>query len=351
VVNQFRFIAEEVREIMAQLGIRKFDDLIGRVDLLETDAAVDHWKAAGVDLSNIFYKPDVAENVAIRHVVQQDHSNIADVLDHELIRQCRPALDNQSKVRLDFPIGNTDRTTGAMLSYHVSVKYGEEGLPDDTIRVHFKGSAGQSFGAFLAPGITFHLEGDANDYLGKGLSGGTIIVHPAAESTIVPEENIIAGNVVLYGAISGRAYLRGIAGERFCIRNSGCHAVVEGVGEHGCEYMTGGVVVILGDAGRNFAAGMSGGIAYVLDRNRNFNIHCNTGMVDLVRVEEKEDIDTLRRLIEEHQRFTQSTVAAGVLKEWETFLPQFVKVYPRDYKRVLEERRRREKETLMAEVL
>ncbi|MFQ5672104.1 MAG: glutamate synthase large subunit [Nitrospinales bacterium] len=351
VVNQFRFIAEEVREIMAQLGIRKFNDLIGRVDLLETDAAVDHWKAAGIDLSNIFYKPEVPENVAIRHVVEQDHSNIANVLDHELIRQCRPALDNKSKVRLNLPIGNTDRTTGAMLSYHVSVKYGEEGLPEDTIQIHFKGSAGQSFGAFLAPGITFRLEGDANDYLGKGLSGGAIIVHPAAESTIIPEENIIVGNVVLYGAISGRAYLRGVAGERFCIRNSGCHAVVEGVGEHGCEYMTGGIVVVLGDVGRNFAAGMSGGIAYVLDRDRNFNTLCNPGMVDLVPVEEREDINTLRRLIEEHHRFTQSTVAAGILDEWETFLPRFVKVYPRDYRRVLEERRRREKETLMAEVL
>ncbi|MEC7641005.1 MAG: glutamate synthase large subunit [Nitrospinota bacterium] len=351
VVNQFKFIAEEVREIMARLGIRKFDDLIGRVDLLETDAAVDDWKASGIDLSSIFHKPEVADHVATRHVVAQDHSNIAAVLDHELIEKCRPALDHKKRVELKFPIGNTSRTTGAMLSYHVSVKHGEEGLPEDTISVNFKGSAGQSFGAFLAPGITFHLEGDANDYLGKGLSGGTIIAHPAKETTFVAEDNILVGNVVLYGAIAGKAFLRGMAGERFCIRNSGCETVIEGVGEHGCEYMTGGIVVVLGEVGRNFAAGMSGGIAYVWDRQGDFRINCNTGMVDLLPVEEKEDIHTLRRLIEEHCQSTDSAVATLVLKQWESTLPQFVKVYPRDYRRVFEERKRRERETLIAEAL
>lgn len=339
VVNFFRFMAEEVREIMAELGISKFADLIGRVDLLETEGAIDHWKSKGIDLSKILYKPKVSKKVAIRNVCRQDHTNIAEALDHELVEKCKPALEKKYQVHLDYPIGNTDRATGAILSYHISRRHGEKGLPPDTINIVFKGSAGQSFGAFLAPGVTFRLEGDANDYLGKGLSSGHIIAYPPPESTIVPEENILVGNVVLYGAIAGKAFLRGIAGERFCIRNSGCQAVIEGVGDHACEYMTGGTVVVLGETGRNFAAGMSGGIAYVLDRDKKFDINCNKGLVDLLPVEEEEDITILKNLIEEHYLHTKSTVACKVLEEWEATLPQFVKVYPRDYRRVIEQRK------------
>ena len=342
VVNFFKFIAEEVREIMAQLGIRKFDDLVGRVDLLEADYAVDHWKAHGVDVSRILYKPDVADDVAIRNVCTQDLSgDMDDVLDHRLIRMSEAALDSKKKVQSDVQIINTDRTTGAMLSYLISKKYGEEGLPPETICFNFKGSAGQSFGAFLAPGVTFDLAGDANDYVGKGLSGGKIVIYPPAESTLVPEENILIGNTVLYGAISGKAFFRGIGGERFAVRNSGAHAVVEGVGDHGCEYMTGGTVVVLGETGRNFAAGMSGGLAYVFDPNNSFPIHCNTSGVDLVAVEETEDVQQLKGLIEEHYKTTQSGVAKKVLDAWEDNLKNFIKVYPRDYRRVLEERKRK----------
>ncbi|KMP11867.1 glutamate synthase [Candidatus Nitromaritima sp. SCGC AAA799-C22] len=340
VVNLFTFIAKEVREVMAELGFRKFADLIGRVDCLEGEDAIKHWKATGVDVSNILYQPEVPDDVATRNVRTQDLSgDLDDALDHKLIEGSRKAIDNKERVTFDSKIGNTDRAVGAMLSYYISKKYGEEGLPPDTININFKGSAGQSFGAFLAPGVTFNLAGDANDYLGKGLSGGHIIVSPSPESTLVPEENIIVGNVVLYGATDGKAFLRGIAGERFCIRNSGCHAVVEGIGDHGCEYMTGGVAVVLGETGRNFAAGMSGGIAYVLDRNNQFEIHCNQGMVDLVPVDEDEDIALLKQLIQEHHQYTQSTVAKKILDEWETTLSRFIKVYPRDYRRVLEERK------------
>lgn len=348
VVNFFKFIAQEVREIMAELGIRKFDDLIGRVDLLEAGYAVDHWKAHGVDVQRILYKPEVDAKVAIRNVCTQDLSGDLDnALDHRLIRMSELALENKEKVQGDIPIVNTDRATGATLSYRISKKYGEEGLPADTIRINFKGSAGQSFGAFLAPGVTFDLAGDANDYVGKGLSGGKIMIYPPAESTLVPEENILIGNTVLYGAVSGKAFFRGIGGERFAVRNSGAHAVVEGVGDHGCEYMTGGTVVILGATGRNFAAGMSGGLAYVLDRDNSFPIHCNQSVVDLVKVEEPEDVQHLKALIEEHFQSTQSSVARKVLDEWEETLPKFVKVYPTDYRRVLEERKK-QKETLVA---
>lgn len=340
VVNFFKFVAQEVREIMAQLGIRKFDDLIGRVDLLEAEYAVDHWKAYGVDVSRILYKPDVDDSVAIRNVCTQDLSGDLDnALDHRLIRMSEPALKDQQKVQGDSSIINTDRATGAMLSYHISKKYGEQGLPDDTISFNFKGSAGQSFGAFLAPGVTFNLAGDANDYVGKGLSGGKVIIAPPPESTLVPEDNILIGNTVLYGAISGKAFFRGIGGERFAVRNSGAHTVVEGVGDHGCEYMTGGTVVVLGSTGRNFAAGMSGGLAYILDRDDSFSIHCNKSIVDLVPVEETEDIEQLKGLIEEHFQYTQSSVAKKVLDEWEATLPKFIKVYPTDYRRVLEERK------------
>ena len=342
VVNFFRFIAQEVREIMAELGIRKFNDLIGRVDLLEAGSATEHWKAHGVDVSRILHKPDVGSDVAIRNVCTQDLSGDLDnALDHRLIKMSQAALENQQKVQEDISIVNTDRATGAMLSYQISKTYGEEGLPSNTICLNFKGSAGQSFGAFLAPGVTFNLAGDANDYVGKGLSGGKIIIYPPEESTLVPEENILIGNTVLYGAVSGKAFFRGIGGERFAVRNSGAHAVVEGVGDHGCEYMTGGTVVVLGETGRNFAAGMSGGLAFVLDRDNSFPIHCNQSIVDLVPVEEAEDIELLKGLIEEHFQYTQSSVAKEVLDEWEATLPKFIKVYPMDYRRVVEERKKR----------
>ncbi|MCH8313782.1 MAG: glutamate synthase subunit alpha, partial [Nitrospinae bacterium] len=351
VVNYFKFIAEEVRELLAELGFRKFEELIGHVELLEGQKAVDHWKADGVDVSNILYKPKVPNTIAIRNVRTQDLSGDLDnVLDHQLISAAKPALDHKYQVHKNFAIGNTDRATGAMLSYYISKKYGEEGLPPDTLDFNFKGSAGQSFGAFLAPGVNFDLEGDANDYVGKGLSGGVIIAYPPKECPIIPEENILIGNTVLYGAVSGKAFFRGIAGERFAVRNSGAKTVVEGVGDHGCEYMTGGLVVVLGETGRNFAAGMSGGLAYVLDRNDRFKIHCNMGLVDLERVVEDEDIERLNSLIEEHYLRTRSSVAKKVLDEWDATLPKFVKVYPRDYRRVLEERKAKMEEQMIEEV-
>ena len=337
VVNYFRFIAEEVREIMAELGVRKFDDLIGKVELLEGEQAIDHWKAKGLDVSKILFKPEVDNNVALKNICTQDLSGDLDnALDHRLITISQLALEKKIQVYGDFSILNTDRATGAMLSYNVSRLHGEEGLPPDTIQFGFKGSAGQSFGAFLAPGITFGLAGDANDYVGKGLSGGKIFIYPPKESTLIPEENILIGNTVLYGAISGKAFFRGIAGERFAVRNSGAKTVVEGVGDHRCEYMTGGVVVVLGSTGRNFAAGMSGGLAYVLDPDKKFEIHCNKSTVELFDVKEEEDIQQLKALIEEHYQSTQSAVAKKVLDEWEETLSKFVKVYPTDYRRVIE---------------
>ena len=351
VVNYFNFIAEEVRELLAELGFRKFEELIGHVEFLQGKKAVDHWKSKGVDVSNILFKPDVPKSVAIRNMHAQDLScDLDNVLDHKLISVAKPALDNKYQVHANFDIGNTDRATGAMLSYYISKKYGEEGLPPNTLDLNFKGSAGQSFGAFLAPGVKFDLEGDANDYVGKGLSGGSIVVYPPQESPIIPEENILIGNTVLYGAVSGKAFFRGIAGERFAVRNSGATTVVEGVGDHGCEYMTGGVVVVLGETGRNFAAGMSGGLAYVLDRNGGFDIHCNKGLVDLEPVVEDEDIKQLNALVEEHYLRTRSSVAKKVLDEWESTLPKFVKVYPRDYRRVLEERKKKLEEQMIEEV-
>ncbi len=350
VVNYFQFVAREVRELMAEMGFRKFEDLIGRADLLEVDDAVNHWKSQGLDFSKILFKAEMGPEVAIRNVTPQDLSgDIGEgCLDRKLIKECREAIENKTAVKSRFEIGNVDRATGAMLSYEISKRYGEEGLPANTIHIDFKGSAGQSFGAFLASGVTFNLRGDTNDYTGKGLSGGHIIVVPAEECPIVPEENILIGNVVLYGAISGKAFFRGVAGERFAVRNSGALTVVEGVGDHGCEYMTGGRVVVLGETGRNFAAGMSGGIAYVLDRDGRFPIHCNQSIVDLLPVEEEEDVKELKDLIEEHRDVTGSTVAQKVLDEWEATLPKFVKIYPTDYRRVLEERKK--KQELLEEV-
>ncbi|PYV40491.1 MAG: glutamate synthase large subunit [Acidobacteria bacterium] len=334
VVNFFFYIAEEVREIMAELGFRTIDEMVGRVDLLDVKEAVDHWKARGLDFSNIFYKPRVSARIATHQVRSQDHG-LERALDHKLIELCQAALNHQIPVQLDLPIRNTQRTVGTMLSGEVARRYGSEGLPEDTIQIKFTGSAGQSFGAFLAKGISLTLEGDANDYLGKGISGGRLVVYPPRDATFVPEENILVGNTLLYGATSGEVYLRGIAGERFAVRNSGAKAVVEGVGDHGCEYMTGGVVVVLGKTGRNFAAGMSGGIAFVLDEQGTFASLCNRNMVDLEPVIEARDIETLRILIERHYYFTGSAPGQTVLQNWEAMLPQFVKVMPQDYRRAL----------------
>lgn len=336
VVNFFTFIAEEVREIMAELGFRKFEEMVGRVDLLETRDAINHWKVKGIDLTNILHKADVPSNIAIRHVGRQDHG-LEKALDNRLIENCREAIENKKQVKFDCQIKNVNRTVGTMLSSEIARRHGFAGLPENTIQIKFTGSAGQSFGAFLSKGVSFTLEGDANDYVGKGLSGGKVIIYPSKISKIVPEENILIGNVVLYGAIAGEAYFRGMAGERFCVRNSGAYAVVEGVGDHGCEYMTGGRVVILGKTGRNFAAGMSGGIAYVWDADGTFNQRCNKGMVELFPVKDSSDIKELKGLIERHYHYTESSVAMKVLDDWNKILPQFIKVYPTDYRRVLEE--------------
>jgi glutamate synthase (ferredoxin) len=331
VENFFRFIAEDVRELMAQLGFRTMDEMIGRVDTIDVTKAVDHWKAAGIDLSQILYKPVVAPTVAQRCVRGQDHG-LDKALDNELIRRCDAALKHRQHVQFSMPIRNVNRTVGTILGSEVTRAYGAAGLPEGTITIHFTGSAGQSFGAFVPRGMTLTLEGDANDYFGKGLSGGTLAVFPSSKATFVPEENIIVGNVTLYGATSGEAYLRGVAGERFAVRNSGARAVVEGVGDHGCEYMTGGRVVVLGKTGRNFAAGMSGGIAYVLDRDGTFSQRLNTGMVDLERLDD-EDWTTVRDLITRHVQFTNSSHARAILATLAR--RPFVKVMPRDYKRVL----------------
>ena len=335
-INYFLFIAEEIREIMAKLGFRTMNEMVGRVDKLDAAKAIEHWKVSGLDMSSLLYQPDVPDTVARYHSQPQDHGLEA-ALDHRLIALARDALDHQRPVQIALPIQNWNRTLGTMLSGEVAKQYGEEGLPDDTIRCYFTGSGGQSFAAFLAKGITFTLEGDANDYFGKGLSGGRLVVFPPKESTFVPEENIITGNVNLYGATGGEAYIRGIAGERFCVRNSGVRAVVEGVGDHGCEYMTGGRVVVLGDTGRNFAAGMSGGVAYVLDVNGDFRSRCNPDMVNLYPVEEAEDLAEMRQMVEEHYQHTHSTRAKQVLDNWDRSVAQFVKVFPKDYERILKQ--------------
>ncbi len=335
VENFFRFIAEEVREYMAKLGFRTMEEMIGRVDRLDVKTAVDHWKARGLDYSAILHRPQVGPEVAIRKVREQDHGLEKSLDRTTIVPLCRPALERREPVHLRLPIRNLHRTVGTILGYEVTTRYGAEGLPEDTIHLHFTGSAGQSFGAFIPKGITLVLEGDSNDYLGKGLSGGKIIVYPPHRATFVPEENILVGNVVLYGATSGEAYFRGVAGERFAVRNSGAYAVVEGVGDHGCEYMTGGRVVILGRTGRNFAAGMSGGVAYLLDEEGDFERRCNKGMVDLEPLEAAEDIRLVQDLIRKHAEHTQSTRATKVLANWDRTLPKFVKVMPRDYKRAL----------------
>ncbi|HKW98033.1 MAG TPA: glutamate synthase large subunit [Bryobacteraceae bacterium] len=335
VINFFFFIAEQLRQIMAQLGFRTIKEMVGRVDMLDMRPAVEHWKARGLDYSAILYNPPMPERVARRRVQDQDHG-LKNALDYQLIEHAREALENRTPIEIKLPIRNVHRTVGAMLSGEIARRYGSAGLPDDTIRFEFTGSAGQSFGAFLAEGVTLALEGDANDYTGKGLSGGKLIVFPPRASTFLPEENILIGNVVLYGATSGEAYFNGMAGERFAVRNSGATAVVEGVGDHGCEYMTKGTVVVLGKAGRNFAAGMSGGVAYVLDERGDFaERRCNVAGVDLEPVMDKADIELLRGLIARHFEYTGSPRAEWILDNWTSMLPKFVKVFPHEYKRVL----------------
>jgi glutamate synthase (NADPH/NADH) large chain len=366
VVNFFFFVAEELRRIMARMGFRKVDEMIGQSDRLEMRRAIDHWKARGLDFSELLAKPQVPESVATHNCEPQDHG-LDRALDLELIKQAEPALVSGQPVRIELAVKNYNRTFGTMLSGRVAEKYGLAGLPDDTIYIKARGIGGQSWGAWVAKGVTIELEGEANDYVGKGLSGGRLVVYPPPESGMASraEENIIVGNTVLYGAISGECYFRGVAGERFCVRNSGATAVIEGVGDHGCEYMTGGVMVCLGPTGRNFAAGMSGGIAYVLNGDGDFAQRCNMAMVELEPIPAEDDalealdhqggdletmgrVDVshdmtrydairLRQLIQNHLHYTGSTVAQRILDNWEEHLPKFVKVMPVDYRRALTE--------------
>src|SRR5450631_1934042 len=335
VVNFFFFIAEQMRQHMAKLGFRTVDEMVGRVDKIDAAVADAHWKAKGIDLSSILYSPTLPSRVARRRMQAQDHG-LVQALDHVLIAKAAPALESQTKVSGSFAIRNVHRTVGAMLGGQIARKYGSAGLPDETIHFRFQGSAGQSFGAFVPSGVTLELEGDSNDYVGKGLSGGRIIAYPPKTSSFLPEESILVGNVVLYGATSGEAFLNGIAGERFAVRNSGATAVVEGVGDHGCEYMTNGTVIVLGKAGRNFAAGMSGGIAYVYDGRGDFSSRrCNKASVDLEPLVTDEDVAEVRRLLERHRDFTGSPRAAWILEHWADAQPRFIKVFPHEFKRVL----------------
>jgi glutamate synthase (NADPH/NADH) large chain len=356
VVNYFFFVAEEARQLMAQLGIRTYDELIGRVDLLDKSKAITHWKAKGLDFSNIFYQPEVQDGHSIYHTMDQDHG-LDKALDHKLIAQAKAALEKGERVSFISPVKNLNRTVGTMLSGEVAKRYGHAGLPDDTIHIQLQGTAGQSACAFLAHGITIDLVGEGNDYVGKGLSGGRIIVRPNTEFRGWAVNNIIIGNTVLYGAISGEAFFNGVAGERFAVRNSGATAIVEGTGDHGCEYMTGGTVVVLGATGRNFAAGMSGGIAYVYDPEGDFESRCNTAMVTLepVLTAKEQQVDSgsfhvqhkdhgreadeviLKRLIERHFKHTGSTRARLLLDNWAEGRSKFVKVFPSEYKRALAE--------------
>ncbi len=334
VVNFFKLITHELREIMAQLGFRTINEMVGQVDYLEVKEDIKHWKYKNLDLSPIIFKEPTSTYTGIFQSEEQDHG-MENILDWKLLQAAKPAIDDLEKVKVSFKIKNTDRATGTLLSNEISKKYKSEGLPADTLHFQFTGTAGQSFGGFNTRGITLELEGDANDYFGKGLSGARLIVYPPKQSAFVPEENIIIGNTAFYGATSGEAFIRGKAGERFCVRNSGAHVVVEGVGDHGCEYMTGGVVVILGGTGRNFAAGMSGGIAYVYDVKGQFESLCNKEMVDLDPLD-TEDVELLRKMITNHYDYTKSGVARFVLDDLENQLRNFVKVYPRDYKKVME---------------
>ena len=336
VVNFMRFVAEELREIMAQLGFRTVNEMIGRTDVLEAKDAVNHWKAAGLDLSGLLYQPKTDPSVGRYCQVPQDHGLDKSLDITTLLDLCKPGIERGEKIDAELPIRNTDRVVGTILGHEITRRHGAGGLPEDTIHLHFKGSAGQSFGAFVPKGVTLEIEGDGNDYVGKGLSGGKLIIFPPKTATFVPEENIIIGNVALYGATSGEAFIRGMAGERFCVRNSGASAVVEAVGDHACEYMTGGTVVVLGPTGRNFAAGMSGGVAYVLDELNDFPGRCNSSMVGLERIIDEEEAECVRLLIKKHADCTGSQRAFKILAFWEEMVPRFVKVMPRDYKRVVQ---------------
>jgi glutamate synthase domain-containing protein 3 len=335
VINFFFFLAEQVRQHMAQLGFRTVDEMVGRVDMLEVEPAIEHWKARGLDFSAILYSPPVPSRVARRCVQAQEHG-LHHALDHQLVEHSLDALLSLSPVEINLAVRNIHRSVGTMLSGEIARRYGSAGLPDDTLRIRLTGSAGQSLGAFLANGITLTLEGEANDYVGKGLSGGRLIVYPPRESGFDPEENIIIGNVALYGATSGEAFFNGVAGERFAVRNSGATAVVEGVGDHGCEYMTNGLVVVLGSCGRNFAAGMSGGVAYVYDEKGDFTEkRCNLDSVDLEPLLEPQDVQTVRDLVTRHLDLTGSRRAQWILDNWQEAVMRFIKVFPQEYKRVL----------------
>jgi glutamate synthase domain-containing protein 3 len=335
VINFFFFLAEQVRQHMAKLGFRKMDDMIGRVDKLDTTLVDSHWKAKGIDLSSILFSPTLPSHVKRRKTQEQDHG-LDQALDHAVIEQARPALENQTPVTGEFAIRNVHRTVGAMLGGEIARRYGTAGLPENTVHFKFNGSAGQSFGAFVPKGVTLELEGDSNDYLGKGLSGGRIVAYPPKTSSFLPEESILVGNVVLYGATDGEVFLNGIAGERFAVRNSGATAVVEGVGDHGCEYMTNGLVIVLGSTGRNFAAGMSGGRAFVYDDQGDFSTRrCNRASVDLEPLVLDEDLELVRGLLQRHIDYTGSPQAAWILEHWDTTQARFVKVFPHEYKRVL----------------
>jgi glutamate synthase (ferredoxin) len=349
VENFMRMIAEEVRELMAQLGFRQMNRMIGRVDRLEVRKAIDHWKAKGLDFTKILAQPEVPSSVGRFCQIPQDHG-LEKALDNTvLLKLCEGAIERKEKVVAALPIRNVNRVVGTIVGSEITRRWGAEGLPEDTVEIHFTGSAGQSFGAFMPKGMTFMLEGDANDYVGKGLSGGKIIVYPPADSTFVPEENIIVGNVALYGATGGETYICGMAGERFGVRNSGVTAVVESVGDHGCEYMTGGRVVILGPTGRNFAAGMSGGIAYVLDETGEFPPRCNVQMVSLEKLEDPDEIEQVWKMVQRHQTYTKSARASKILANWDAMIPKFVKVMPKDYKRVQESMKRIQQSGLSGE--
>ncbi len=335
-VNFFNFLAQDVREHLAQMGYRSLDEIIGHAELLERKQVEGPSKIKKVDLSKIMFVPGKGTDNALRQIKTQDHK-IENVLDRTLIKKSLPALDLCMPIQIKSKIKNTDRTVGAMLSGEIAKRYGQAGLPDETIKAYFEGSAGQSFGAFLSKGVYFELNGEANDYVGKGLSGGKIVVVAPKESTFKPEENIIAGNTILYGATSGEMYINGVVGERFCVRNSGAIAVVEGAGDHCCEYMTGGRTVVLGQTGRNFAAGMSGGVAYVLDEAGNFDFFCNMEMVELSLIEDSMDSKEVQGLISNHYKYTGSKRAKQILDNWNYYVDKFKKIVPIEYKKVLQE--------------
>src|SRR5208282_3448019 len=349
VVNFMRFVAQELREIMASLGFRTLNEMIGRTDKLAPWKAIEHWKAKGLDFTNILYRPEAGPEVGRYRQIDQDHGLEQSLDVTRLLDICEPAIERGERVHADLPIRNVHRVVGTITGSEITKKWGPNGLPEDTVHLKFTGSAGQSFGAFVPKGMTLELEGDANDYFGKGLSGGKIILYPPKGSTFAPEENIITGNVAFYGATSGEAYLRGMAGERFCVRNSGVNAVVEAVGDHGCEYMTGGCVVVLGKSGRNFAAGMSGGIAYVLDEAGDFATRVNRQMVELEKLADADEIEQVWKMIQRHQTYTKSERAARVLADWKGMVRKFVKVMPKDYQRVLQSMKKVQSQGLSGE--